>query len=318
MTEMGGFDTEAFSEGYAHECAKRCVEFQMSYPFRYLVAPTRYLPGMPDDYIGQQSTLFVDPFIDEVLNRDLDRPVALQLVLSEHMVREERFRDEILDWATGLQRVDAVYLIVANEQPEKQVKDPELLYAHLDFIRVLRENDMEVVLGYLNTEAFLLTVADPTIITMGSYENTRIWNQETFIPNDEERRGPNPRVYFPGLLQHIEYQHTGSIKRVLGDDILTPSPHEVEMFVPTYKWWSTKPEPYKHFFFAFAEQLAPVQQLTGRDRYVYVKDAILEAWRRWNELENRVFLDRKSDGSHLGAWLTALVRFGEERGWETN
>src|SRR2546427_13276137 len=54
-----GFESVEFPETSATASAEGCVKFQMSNNFRYVTIPTRYVGGMPSDFIESQERLFV-------------------------------------------------------------------------------------------------------------------------------------------------------------------------------------------------------------------------------------------------------------------
>lgn len=69
-----------------------------------------------------------------------------------------------MNWITGHQHVDGVYLILKITLHPKQIKDFDYLLDALRFIKILKDNQMEVHLGYTNTEALLYSVAINTIL----------------------------------------------------------------------------------------------------------------------------------------------------------
>jgi hypothetical protein len=120
--------------------------------------------------------------------------VLIQLVVNEHMLLDTAFRNDLLNWLTGRDGVHGVYLIVEIQKRNKQLKDIKLLSALLAFIDILRLNSVEVLVGYTNTEAFLLSIADVTAVTLGSYETTRIFDIRSF--EAEKRSATSPTREF--------------------------------------------------------------------------------------------------------------------------
>ncbi|MGE5579397.1 MAG: hypothetical protein ACM3WU_05055 [Bacillota bacterium] len=311
-----GFKTNHYEESAA-ESAQKCVDFQLSNNFRHIVIPTRYLPGMPTDFIEQQSELFVNPFLKALANNPGAKSSVLQLIVNPDMMKDAAYATALLNWVTGLDIINGVYLIVEGTRSTKQIKDIDLLLSLLHFIRSLKENDLTVILGYLNTEAVLLALAEPDIVTMGSYENLRVFSTIAF--GNEERgpmRGPNPRLYTSRLLQWIDYRYRGAILRAIpSESIFDETPYKVAMFEPTYKWHFTKPELYKHHFLVFSRQLQSLGKYAGRDRYAAFVEMAERALVSYAELEKRITFDPDSDGTHISAWLTAAKEFASEQGW---
>jgi hypothetical protein len=190
-----GFSSSDYADESAGISASGCVDFQVRNKFRHVVIPTRFMPGMPGDFIATQNALFVEPFLEAIAAKDGDHSVFLQLVLTDNMLKDGEYTSDLLNWITGIEGILGVYLIAEQNGSSKQIKDADFLYRLLCFTSALRQNDMGVVLGYLNTEAILLSLADPSAVTMGVYENTRAFRIKTFEDNDMTKRGPSPRLY---------------------------------------------------------------------------------------------------------------------------
>lgn len=55
------------------------------------------------------------------------------------------------------------------------------------------ENRLITILGYMNLELLRLTLASPNIITIGSYENTRMFDIRNFEEQDaDSSKHPSP------------------------------------------------------------------------------------------------------------------------------
>ncbi|TKJ43759.1 hypothetical protein CEE36_03470 [candidate division TA06 bacterium B3_TA06] len=316
------FDTSDYEGEPAERSADSCVDFQRMNNFRYIVIPTRYMSGMPTDFQEQQTALFVGPFLDAVEGHGVseEKEILLQLVLNSDMVKDEQYSADILNWVTGIPRIKGVYLIVECIPRSKQIKDIDFLYSLLKFVDKLSQhpNKLEVILGYLNTESLVLSLASPSIITIGSYENTRMFNIANFSLPEPRPRGPTPRLYVTKLLQLIDYNYIGAIRRVLGDssDIFDENRYQAIMFDPDYRWWFTKPEPYKHYFLEFSRQLRTIRSVRERKRYELVSSMMRSAIGLYSELrDSGIIFDSESDGSHIAAWLTAANLFAKDKNW---
>ena len=314
-----GFSTSDYGEDSAPVSAAACIDFQVSNGFRYLVVPTRYEAGMASDYIETQERLFVRPFLDAIATTATDRPVLLQLVLNDQMLTDSEYSADLINWATGFGGIAGVYLIVQSGSPFKQIKNADLLYRFLSMIAAFRMNSLEVVLGYLNTEALLLSLADPTIVTMGAYENTRSFQIRAFQETTGRQQGPNPRLYVSRALQWIDHGYHGAILRrhPEGVGFFDQNEYQALMFQPSFNWHFTKSELYKHHFLEFYRQLKQVADVgAGVKRYTVVTGMIQDAVREHDRLiELGVVLDGNNDGSHLSTWLTAANEFASDQGW---
>ena len=282
------------------------------------IIPTRYVSGMSSNFIPQQQQLFVTPFLNAIDRLGKGRPTLLQLVLNDDMVKDQEYSADLLTWITGISDIDGVYLIADINPRPKQLRDIDYLYAYLRFINALVVNDLYVLLGYLNTEAALLTLASPNGVTIGSYENLRMFNIRNFESDDTGTiHGPNARLYVSRLLQWIDTNYLGAIVRVLGNtDLFDDNHYKALMFTPSYQWHFSKPELYKHYFLVFSQQLQYITGFQGVERYHLLCSLMDEALHQFAHLrELGVVLDQDSDSSHLPAWLTAANLFAVDQGW---
>ena len=317
-TIAGGFESSDYLDS-ANQSAEQCVNFQHENGFRFMLIPTRYSLGMPTNFIESQQELFVSPFIQAIENSANDKSVILQLVLNDTMIKDAEYSTDLLNWITGIQGIDGVYLITQNQPRQKQIDDIDFLFAYLKFIDSLRNNSLKVFLGYLNTEAIVLSVADPNIVTMGSYENMRMFNVENFrIKEKKDQRGPNARLYISKLLQWVDSDYNGAIQMSQSEGVgfFDQNKYQAEMFLPSFKWHFTKPELYKHHFLVFSNQLNAISQHNSEERFGYVSDLIENAIGNHQQLKNKgVVFDNLSGGAHLPKWLTALNLFAHFKGW---
>jgi hypothetical protein len=236
------------------------------------------------------------------------------------MLRSRDFCNEVLNWATGILEIDGIYLIPhITQRPSKQIGDPDLLLALFSFVDTIRSNDMDIILGYLNTEGIPLLVTEPTGITMGSYENLRMFRLTAFKEKKpQQMRGPIPRIYIPKLLQWVDHRYMDSILRYIDEpeDFLGTTEYKELMFTPEYNWHFQKSEPYKHYFVGFSEQVSSLTNSTGRSRFEGVRDLCFSALDRFDELkQNGVVFDSDSGSSHIPLWLNVLNVYGRERGF---
>ncbi|HUV59163.1 MAG TPA: hypothetical protein VMW09_03520 [Desulfatiglandales bacterium] len=317
-TTLAGFDTDDFSETSAPISAQGCVDFQIKNKFYRIVIPTRYLRGTNPEFINQQQNLFVDPFLKEIRKSKTSIPVLLQLIFNDLMLKHAEYVADILNWVTSLE-IDGVYLISKTSSTSKQIKDSEFLLSIFDLIDSLKDNDLEIVLGYLNTESILLSLANPDIVTVGSYENMRSFRTRPFESlEDSSQIGPNPRLYMSQLMQWIEYQYIGAIKRKYSniEDIFDTNKYQAHMFEKAFRWHFTKPELYKHHFLMITKQLKELSKVSGKERYDAVREMISRAISKYNELSKKgISFDTNSDGSHLHIWLTVANLYADEKGW---
>ncbi len=258
------------------------------------------------------------PFLDKIDRPNTSTPILLQLIINDLMFKDSDYIADILNWVTSLD-IDGIYLITEIDSLSKQIKDSEFLFYLFDFIDAIKENDMEVVLGYLNTESIILSLANPDIVTIGTYENMRSFKIRTFQElDDSTQMGPNPRLYISKLLQWVEYPYIGAIKRVYphSEEIFDINEYQAEMFSKSYKWHFSKPQLYKHHFLVITSQLEELSRAQGKDRYIAVREMLEQAVEEYNKLSMKgIVFDSNSDGSHLPIWLTVANLYADKKGW---
>ncbi len=326
----GGFDTGGYISGHCSNSTSGCVDFQIKNDFRYIIIPTRYYEKIPiDQWIENQKMQFVDPFLTEAKSKRIKKPIILQIILNDQMIKDKEYSGEILNWVTGYSELDGVYLISKSttRNQNKQIIDQNFLLSLMTFIDDLNENDMKVILGYLNTESILLSISNPSILTIGSFEKTRIFDEKNYL-NEEENKGgraPIARIYSPKLIewiQHpfVEYLNSNFPEKMallFGNngykDIMLSAKSQ-------YKWHSMRPEPYKHSFIEETKQLKEISKIEGKNRYSYVRNILLSAIQEYTQLKNTSdvtasFIESERYGNHLPIWLSVADNYAKLHGW---
>lgn len=313
-----GFQTNEYIQNHSQECAIKCLEFQKENHFIKYVIPTRYIPGMPTDFITQQQELFINPFLKAASKIGIEKKLILQLIVNNEMIKDKEYSTDLLNWITGFRDICGVYLIAEISPRHKQIKEIEFLYNYLHFVNFLVQNELYVLLGYQNTESLLLTIANPNAITIGSYENLRMFNIRNFEETEKDHiRGPNARIYSSTLIQWVDVNYLGALKRAFGSlDVFDDNHYRALMFQPGYRWHFSKPDLYKHYFLIFSNQIQRYTAVNGIERFKMVIDSIKNAISYYEKIQKMgVYLDSDSDGSHLAPWLTAASQFGADQGW---
>ena len=313
------FKTDTFSSSDARETADLCVKYQIENNFEYIIIPARIYGNNPTEYIAEQTEKFLVPFLIALSENRTDKPVLLQVLLDIQIIQNQEYCDDILNWIVTIQGIDRVYLIYKRPSLQKQVEDMNFLINYMKIIDVISNvNDMIVLLGYLNLESILLCVANPNIVTIGSYETTKIFQERTFLPKPKEGFFPKPtiRLYVPDLLQLIDHEYKDFITPQMGEDFFVNNTYTEVMFDLHYKWHINKPEPYMYFFLLFSQQLNQLKNSSPIDRYHLLNDWIDTSITNYEQLTNAgVRFDDNSNGSHLYKWQTVLNQFAEYKNW---
>lgn len=318
-----GFETDHFAGELAEECARGCVEFQQNQGFKDIIIPTRYVQGMPSDYLSQMDELFVRPHLDALneLGTQQGQGTLLQLVLNGAMIGDEEYRSDLLNWVTGIQEIDGIYLLIEKRDRDKQIQDVEYLYWLLRFVDALRVAQMEVVVGYCNTEGVVLSLADPTAITMGAFGNLRMFRIDTFQESDGGGPG-NAQIFSSKLLQWFDRRYRGAVMRALNtsqEEFFVDNQYKRRMFEEDregeFNWHPNKPEIYKHFFLVYDQVISSVSSSKGEVRFDVVEDLLSRAQRLYSEIGGEVIFNPGEGGDHLAPWITATNQFSNYKGW---
>lgn len=306
-TFVNGFSTTSF-EAAAKLAATECVKFQIDQGFRNVVIPVRYLDQMYSDFIEQHERFSVIPFIEALSGSD--RPVCLTLALTSHMIEDAKFRNHVLNWVTKYPEIDQIYLIYSIERETKQIKSADFLSAALSFAKEISDTGLELIIGYQNTESLLFTLIDNITVTFGTFENTRIFSIDKFLVSDEERRGPKPRIYLPGLLNWVQFDQAKQIqsnaKKVWDSAYRSSKYAEAVLSRPVAPYFN-QPELYKHHLICMQEQFKQLNSLTPIERAKLIGDWIKNAASLYSELDDIGFvIEKHGDGTHLSPWNIAL------------
>jgi hypothetical protein len=307
-----GFDPSSFT-AHSMQVARDCVEFQESEPFKAIVIPLRFLDQLYPDYIEQQEQLFLRPFLAAIEERDVSKPVYLSLPLTGAMITHGMFRDMILNWITQFPELDGIYLNYQFSRESKQIESDDFLLSALTFVRKISDAKLEVVVGHQNTEALLFSLIEDVTVTIGTFENTRIFSVDKFLTSEEDRRGPRARIYLPGLLNWIQFEEARQIQRGAGlvwSRIYHPSEYsERALSLPTEPAFN-QPALYKHHIENIVDQFEKLNSLDKEGRRALLIDWIRQAMSDYSSIDRaNVAIDRHGSGLHLGHWLNAISRF---------
>lgn len=307
---MNGFETMDY-QAIAHKSAKLCLEFQIEQDFQAIIVPCRFYEDLLTDFIDRQKAFTVEPFLNELAGSRTTKEIYISLSLTSPMIVDRRFRNDILNWVTSYQEITGVYIQVDFGEHSKQIQDYDKLNSYIEFIGELIEADLEVICGYMNTEGLLAAVLDVNAVTMGAYENTRIFSIDKFLVNDTIKMGPAPRIYLPNLLNWIRYDTAVEIKEDfpdIWDKIYTPTKYSEAVLANPKKPHFSQAPLYKHYFILINEQYKKLSALKKESRIATLTDKVVVANRLYQELLSRgvLFFDSNCGGDHLVVWNRVL------------
>lgn len=317
-----------------NQIAKKCIDFQNNISLKYLTIPTIdfNLLNLNESYnelydeIKSDSDepsyfsnsniknnlykkLILDPFCNYIKSIETNKKVLATMIFDDEMAKDENLFNSFLATITGNDIISGIYLLPQNNRTFKRISDINFLTKIMEFIHILRENDLEVIIGYSDIESILYTVAGATAVPIGVYENLRKYDGLKFSNNDYNGRGPNPRIFSSKLLQWIEYPYLPVIKE---NDDLSKYFEQNDYFLETqekdYNWHFSKPQCYKHYMISFSNLINNLPSDLD-ERYQYVDKLLEQANNAFNELSNFVFFDNNSSGDHINKWRTALKSY---------
>ena len=310
-----GFSTVDFSNRTS-ECAKLCIDFQLKHNFDRIILPARYFDQMDPQYTEKQESFCVSPFLSELSTRKIDKPIYATLPLTSHMIVNESYRTNILNWITKHPNISGIYLITDHQRKKKQLNNDDFLKNYLTFCKELSNAELDLVVGYQNTESLLFTMIGDISLTMGSFENTRMFSLDKFVQSDEERRGPRARIYLPGLLNWVQIRQAKDIRRSfpeLWDKIHHPTESgEAALNNPNEPTFN-QPDLYRHYFSVFRSQIKELSGMAVDERCNTLRLWIKNAQEAYKELGDNFFdIETHGDGEHLQPWLDSVGYYFRE------
>jgi|SaaInlStandDraft_7_1057024.scaffolds.fasta_scaffold18922_2 hypothetical protein len=305
----GNFSTSEFSL-VALEAARQCLDFQAAQDFEKIVIPARYFEQMVPDFTEKQDIYTVHPFLKAYDEMGLGAPIYLTVPITSHMVSNKKYREMLLNWITSFIEIEGIYLIVANEGETKQISSESLIGNYFEFLFDLKNADLELILGYTNTESLLFCLIDDIAVTMGSFENTRMFSIDKFIVSEDVRRGPKPRIYIPKLFNWVQYGQAKDIKDNdpdLWEEIYRPTEYGDIAMDATIEPHFGSPSLYKHHFICMNEQIKELSLLPVEERYKLLRANIKKAMEYYKLIEDIPYdMERHGNGDHLQPWLDSI------------
>lgn len=301
----GGFQTSTFV-AHVPEVAKSCIDFQVQQGFRKVVVPTRYINQMYPSYFKQQNQFTVDAFMEHAGSRLL----CLSVALTAPMIQDPEWREQVLNWITSFPQVDEVYIMYEHERSTKQVADAKFLMDCMTFCSDIMNTGLAVTLGYTNTEGLLYTAAGDLTITMGAFENTRIFSVDKFLESEGERRGPKARIYLPGLFNWVQFEDAKRIRSgapEVWEQIYEPTEWAEEALQREVEPTFNQSPLYKHYFRNMQNHMDELSPIKASDRRKLLLSKIAAAMGAYRELSYRgIGLEKHGQGGHLVEWQNAL------------
>lgn len=307
------FTTEDFTL-VAYDAAKKCVEFQLANGFNRIIIPTRFFDQMYPEFTDRQDLYTVHPFLKALSHRRTKKPIYLTLPLTAHMIMSKSFRTQILNWATSFPEISGIYVMATPlDSSKKQIQSEDFLFSYLEFLRQLRQADLEVLVGYCNTEGLLYLLVNGCDITFGTFENTRMFSIDKFVISDEERRGPRARIFSGGLLNWIQLSHAKDIREedaTLWEAIYDHTEEGDRALKLPAEPNFNQPLLYKHHFKSFSRLVSSLKALPIAERYQAIRSRLKKAAELYEQIAVLpIDLETHSKGMHIQPWLDATNKF---------
>jgi len=311
-----GFQTSTF-EVRALDAARLCLEFQIQQRFGRILIPARHFDQMVTDYCPRQEAYSVVPHLTALAELEgHGRPVYITLPVTSHMIADQAYRTEILNWITSFPEVDGVYLIVSDDRKSKQIVKSEAIFDLLVFVKEIRDADLGVLVGYCNSESVLFSMIEGVEVTFGAYENTRIFSIEKFVVSDDEQRGPRPRIYLDGLHNWVQLEQAREIRSAAPEvwrEVYQPTDESEEALNSPTPWHFGKSQLYMHHFSNMQEVVDNLDGISPIEAHTALRSRIRAAGEYYEEIESSyVDLERQGAGTHITPWLSAINRYARD------
>lgn len=314
--------------------AKKCIDYQNNTDFKYIVIPTLdfELLQLNESYYDIYSNMNIDlkdsnyfnsnspellllrklilePFTNYIKENNISKPTLYTVLFTDEMAKNDALFDGMLSMITGSQFISGVYLVPQNKRAFKRISDINYLVKIMEFIHILKENNLEVIIGYSDVESLLYTVAGADAVPLGIYENLRKYDRLKFSNSDYNGRGPNARIFSSKLLQWIEYTYLPILSDNIGlEKIFDQNEFFIETQSNDYNWHFSKPQCYKHYMLSFSKLINDLPN-DLEERYIYVDNLLASANDLFVDLSDYVFFDNNNNGDHINKWRTALKTY---------
>lgn len=303
----GGFRTSTFAP-HAAAVAKNCIDFQVAQGFRKVVVPTRFISQPFPDYFDQHSAFTVNAFLEQAGNR----PLCLSLAVTAPMIQHPAWRQSLLNWITSFPTVDEVYLMYEHVRDYKQIQDGEFVKECLRFFSDIISTGLALTVGYTNTEGLIFSASGNLNITMGSFENTRIFSVDKFVESEGERRGPKARIYLAGLMNWVQFEDAKQIRQrapLVWNRVYMPTKWAEEALAQSVEPTFNQAPLYKHYFSNTQSQIDELREVSIPDRRRYLITKVEKAMDAYSELPSGLLLEKHGRPGHLKGWREALQSF---------
>jgi len=303
-----GFATIGF-ESLVKLSAEKCLAFQREMGFRRLAVPTRFLDQMYSNYVDRQRAFSVDAFMEQISSSE---EVCLILAVTGAMIEDEGFRTKLLSWATSYPNVVELCINYSLQRDSKQVSNPDFLVSCHRLGQEMQAIGLSVTWGHQNTEALLMAAQGDVSVSIGSFENTRIFSTDKFIVTDEDRRGPKARVYVAGLLNWVQFEQAKEIRSKLPslwNEIYNPTKYSEEAFAQALEPTFNQSPLYKHYFLNMSVEIRHIDSMKVGDRKAFLRQKIEFAQVAYAQIAKSIQLERHGQGGYLSTWLKAVDQF---------
>lgn len=301
----GGFKTSSF-KSHAVDVAKQCLGFQKELGFRRLMVPTRFIDQLYTDYVDRQKAFTVDAFM-EVAGSE---PLSLSLAVTAPMIEDHAFRTKLLNWITSYPLVDHVYLMYQQARDTKQVADSAFLRSAHDFFAEIQSTGLALTVGYTNSECLMYSMLEDIELTVGAFENTRIFSIDKFLVSEEDRRGPKARIYLPGLLNWVQFGDAREIRQKapkVWQAVYEATVYSEQALAQAVEPTFNQPPLYKHYFQVMHREFEALSAMNTKARIEYLRSRVATARHWYQELQNaNVYVERHGQGGHLPGWSDYL------------
>ena len=312
--EKGGdnFETVVVSERKSREdLCRQIISVQDEIGVDAYISPARYLDTFSSRKVKGWVNL-TKTFLKLVDQEGRDVPTFASLPVSGASLNEQDPRDRLLDRVTSV-APDGFYVSTQfGRYRQHPLFGSSEVYSYLDFLKNLRYNHFDIILGHTHQIAHLALGLGINAFASGHYKNTRSFDTDRWIPQDRGGGGNSVFYYYTDkLLTNLRVEQDLQVLYASPnfdiDRIRMNSPYESDLFgatSPEEAEWKAAGAEWDHWIWSCYKISRKYRDKTLRERIKETEDTIEEA--------HDLYENIKSDISPLNS-----VEEGIYSDWET-
>ncbi|MFD1588472.1 hypothetical protein ACFR9U_15945 [Halorientalis brevis] len=296
------------------ELCEKIWEVQNEIDVDAYIAPARFLDTFSDSKLYRWQ-LLTKTFLKVVEDNDPDSQVFASLPVDGASIKDDEQRTKLLDYIT---KIDLAGFYVSVQYPRYR-RNPlfgmEQVKSYLDLLKNLRYNWYDIILGHSDQIAHLAFGLGINAFASGHYKNTRAFDTDRWIPQDNGGGSAGVYWYYSDpLMEEMQveqdlqalYSNGFSLDKLR---IKNPtSPFEQELFngEPEDAEWTYKNDSWDHYIWSCHQIAKEYTGLTLDERVDLVKQNLRNAAEVYSDVEEAVGPRENIQSDIYQDWMTAF------------